>query len=301
MPGAVGTVAADPITPHRLYAVTTGPTRLVRFSTQNAAAPEDGPAVDVTHVAVGVRGDAVAWAWLGSTSPVWYGQFTRPLTQGADVAGGATFLTWRGALLYWAEAAPSGCLFRDADSPIAFGCSSGQFVDSAAFGATSIVTLSPDTGPWMEKMQLPGGARVLENISGPAVAGDPGSPAIALDASGLYAFYFLTSPTGQLRRFRLGGTWTAGDDELVVDVGGAFPVAVFVAGGDVVWATRDYSSDVVRVQRAQAGAPLPTAITTISSFPVGHDDTLRSWAIDATGVYFVREDGASGKIYRVAR
>lgn len=300
MPGNVGTVATDPITPNRLYAVTTGPTRLVRFSTADAVAPEDGPQVDVTHVAVGVRGDAVAWAWLGSTSPVWYGSFTGSLSQGPDVSGGATFLRWLGSSLYWAESASSGCLFRDAASPVAFGCSPGQFVDSAAFDATSMVTLSPGADPWVERVQLPGGGRALEDISGPAVAGDPGSPSIALDGAG-HAFYFTVSPAGQVRRFVLGGTWANGDDELVADVGGAFPVAVFVSGSQVFWATRNFSTGIVRVQRAEAGAQLPAAITTLSSFAVPSGDQLRSWAIDATGVYFVREVGGAGTIYRVAR
>lgn len=301
VPALVGTLVLDPLTPHRIYAAAASPTKLVRFSADDAAAVEAGPDVDVVNLIVGARGNEVAWTWDGADTALWHGPFDQPLIQGPVVPGGATFFEHVGSTLYWAQNdEASGCVFRDATAPIAFACSSGHTPRgfATAGGHGYVLTTLP---PWIQRFNLPGSSRTDVDIAGPAVTAAHASPSIAVDPTDTYVFYFVASPSTELRRTKITGTAIA--DDVVFDaLGTSTPLAVFTSGSEVVWASASYATNLVTISRAPILSP--GQATVVSTFTVPDPGATRSWSMDADAIYFVAQSSSSGftsTAYRVSR
>ncbi|MFO0619184.1 MAG: hypothetical protein U0414_41730 [Polyangiaceae bacterium] len=301
VPALVGTLVLDPLTPHRIYAATASPPKLVRFSANDAAAVEVGPDVDVINLIVGARGEEVAWTWDGATTPLLHGAFSQPLTQGVSIAGGATFFEHVGPTLYWSENDETGgCVLRDPTSPIAFACSSGHSARSFATASNHAYVLTTNA-PWIQRFTLPGSARTDVDIAGPAVTAAHASPSIAVDPSDTYVFYFIVSPSTELHRTKVTGSAIT-DDIVFASLGSSAPLAVFTSGTEVVWASASFASNVVTISRAPILSPAQAA--TVSTFTVPSATDTRSWAMDGDAIYFVAQNfsgGFTSTAYRVSR
>lgn len=273
----------------------------MRFSANDAAAVEVGPDVDVINLVVGASGNQVAWTWDGADTALWHGPFDQPLTQGLNVPGGATFFEFVGSTLYWAQNdETNGCVFRDATAPIAFACSSGHTPRgfATAMNHGYVLTTLP---PWIQRFTLPGSARTDVDISGPAVTAAHTSPSIAVDATDTYVFYFVASPSTELRRTKTTGSAIA-DDIAFASLGTSTPLAVFTSGAEVVWASASFSNNVVTISRA----PLidPSQAVVVSTFTVPDPSATRSWSMDADAIYFVAQNfsgGSTSTAFRVSR
>jgi hypothetical protein len=190
-------------------------------------------------------------------------------------------------------------VFRDASSPIAFACSNGHSVRSFVSVGTHGYVLST-TPPWLERFTLPGSARSSIDIAGPAVEAAHVSPAIAVDPSETWVFYFIVSPTTELHRAKVNGT--IADDTVFASLGSAAPLAVFTSGTEVVWASASFATNVVTISRAPIGSP--GTVTVVSTFTVPSATDTRSWSMDADAIYFVAQNFSpsfSSNAFRVTR
>lgn len=169
------------------------------------------------------------------------------------------------------------------------------------FGSTAYL-LTPGSGGFVDSFSLPESARTPVDVWGPSTWGASASPAIAVGPDEA-VFYFSVSPQPtKLRRYPHGGQWF--DDvewRTFTAPGFTVPLALFMVGDTVYWATQNGAT--VTVERALASAdPATLAPELVTSFDLPSGASTRSWIAGPGALYYVRQNNSpfESKLFRVA-